>query len=249
MKCVDATWEQRNFGRNAFEISLNKTDLKRMQDVQTELRDKKYEGAYVTVRLPVGDLACVHLLEDIGFRFMETQIAVSYDLRNYRTPKAYDLDPVSVVEVPHDECKWREVVDKITPKLFETDRISLDPILGPEIGCRRYKNWIMDLIDKPEAHLMLFESPDKQGEPYGFSIDRLNAASGEIHVILAGVFADCEKLGVGMSIWDALFKNAVARGATILRSAVSSNNPTVIVLDSVLGVQFCKLTYVFRKQF
>ena len=201
--------------------------------------------------MPVGDLKALHSLEDNGFRFMETQLSFQYDLSKYRTPPELEklLYPISIREVPHEISKWKEVSDRISPDLFETDRIALDPLFGPQIGCMRYRNWILDLEKMTDSHLLLFCDPSDENIEYGFTIDRLDEKTKTLHGILGGVFTDCDKPGIGFSIYDASFRNDIKRGAKILKSAISSNNPPVMAVDSALGISIRKLTYVWRKQF
>ena len=253
MKIVEATWEVRNLGRRAFEISLDKRDCQDVDKVLSGLMDPQYNGAYVTVKLPAGNLACLHALEDFGFRFLENQLEVRYALSKYKTPPQIQnlIVPVSIKEIPHVLAEWKVIADKITPDLFETDRISLDPFWGPETGCRRYRNWLLDMCERDDAHLLVFGDPDDPAVEYGFTLDRLDEGNGVLHGILGGVFCDCDKPGIGFSIYDASFRNDVLRGARVLVSAISSNNPAVIAVDAVLGIAegIRRSTYVLRRQF
>ena len=83
MKIIKATWENRNLGRNAYEITLNRKDLKDFDTTLKEIRAQDFAGAYVVVKMPVGDLKTLHALEDDGFRFVETQFC----LADYFEPK------------------------------------------------------------------------------------------------------------------------------------------------------------------
>lgn len=251
MRVVEATWERRNLGRIAFEVSLDKKDCGDIGGVIAQLGDLRFRGAYVTLKMPVGELAAFHELEDYGFRFLETQLGMRYDLTKYSTPEAIRkfVEPVSIREVPHDRSQWEAVVGRISPDLFRTDRISLDPAFGPDVGCQRYRNWIMDLLDRADAHLLIFSNPENPNEDYGFTIDIFDEKIGVVKGLLGGVFPDCDKAGIGISMYDASFRNHVARGGRILESAISSNNPAVLAVDSALGVYARKLTYVLRKLF
>ena len=78
MKIVEATWERRNFGRDAWEITLGREDLADVEKTLAALRDSRFAGAYVCVKMPVGNLKMLHALEDDGFRFLETQLSRSF---------------------------------------------------------------------------------------------------------------------------------------------------------------------------
>ena len=107
---------------------------------------------------------------------------------------------------------------------------------------------MLDLLERDDAHLLVFGDPDDENVDYGFTVDRLDER-GVLHGILGGVFADCDVPGIGISIYDASFRNDVVRGAKVLDSALSSNNPTVVAMDSALGIGFRRFTYVLRKLF
>ena len=83
MKIIKATWENRNLGCDAYEIKIEWKDFKNFQEVIDELKRQDFSGAYVTVKMPVGNLKTLHALEDAGFRFMETQFSLKLDLTNY----------------------------------------------------------------------------------------------------------------------------------------------------------------------
>ena len=75
MKIVKAVWEKRNLGYDAYEIVLDKRDLKKgAESILEDLRAQNFYHAYVTIKMPVGNLNVLHALEDVGFRFMETQL-------------------------------------------------------------------------------------------------------------------------------------------------------------------------------
>ena len=76
MKIVHATWEKRNFGRDAYEVTLDRKDMDDVSAVIGTLSDARFNETYVCVKLPVGNLKIVHALEDLGFRFLETQLSL-----------------------------------------------------------------------------------------------------------------------------------------------------------------------------
>ena len=251
MKVIEATWEVRNLGCRAFEVTLDKKDCRAVEDVVAMFGDSRFEQSYVTIKMPVGELSALHALEDNGFRFLEAQLLTKYDLAQYVTPKVLEklILPVSVREVPRDAKTWNAIANMITPGMFKTDRISLDPLFGVEIGCQRYRNWMLDLVDRDDAHLFLFSDPDEENNVYGFTLDRLDETTGTLYGYLGGIFPSSENPGIGISMYDASFRNDIARGARILESGLSSNNPAVVALDTALGIGIRKMLYILRRKF
>jgi len=247
MKVVEAIWEKRNLGCTAFEVSLSKGDLSNIHQCLSVLSDDRFRNALVTLKLPVGNMAAIHGLEDAGFRFVETQFQVGYDLTHYHCPPSVVefVSPVVQVEVPKRVNDWERIAELVTPDLFETDRIALDPCFGINIGCVRYKNWMMDLVSAEDSHLYVFYKPDNQSSPLGFTLVKEQGVVS--HAILGGVFTHCKIPGIGVSIWNQYLKNSAARGFARIETAVSSNNPAVLIMDSVLGYVIEKMTYVLRR--
>ena len=83
MKIINATWEKRNLGCDAYEIQIERKDLKNFSSIMSDLKKQDFSGAYVTVKMPVGNLEALHALEDDGFRFMETQYKIKNKIAYY----------------------------------------------------------------------------------------------------------------------------------------------------------------------
>lgn len=46
---------------------------------------------------------------------------------------------------------------KLTPELFTTDRIYLDPVLNINMSAMRYQNWMRDLVGKEDTKLIIIK--------------------------------------------------------------------------------------------
>ena len=240
MKIIHATWEKRNLGCDAWEITLDHKDMSDVTGVIETLRNPEYSGAYVCVKLPVGNLHMVHALEDEGFRFLEVQ----YSLIEHFLPMDVDIWTESVEgrvckEITKTESEWRRIVDKIDPEMFETDRISLDPLLGRDKACRRYQNWIMDMLKDPHVRMYVTEI---DGLEVSFGVER--TIGKRTQSILGGMFSQCKNQGMGL----ALFANAkTSSDGRRMRTHISSNNIDVLRVHQNCGRIIYKQMYVFRK--
>lgn len=247
MKIIKATWENRNLGCDAYEVTIERKDLKNFPEVLNELKQQDFSGAYVTVKMPVGNLEALHALEDEGFRFMETQYHLKKDLSNYETPEI--LKPyvchVERVEVEKTKEKWQEIVDMITPEMFTTDRIYLDPLLPYGTSCTRYKNWMMDLVEKPDVRLFV---SIEENSIIGYSLEVWDENKKVIDAVLGGIFEKYQKEGYALSVWD----NGLCyykRFADSVETDISSNNQSVLDVYMFFGYKITKQTYVLRKKF
>ena len=239
MKIVEATWERRNFGRDVWEITLGREDVADVEKTLAALCDARFAGAYVCVKMPVGNLKMLHALEDDGFRFLETQLSL---MDRFKADDVVGLcedanERIEFKVVEKDESAWERVISKVVPEMFDTDRISLDPLLGPEVACTRYRNWMRDLLKDPRSELtvMLLD-----GAEIAFSLDVVDGSTR--HGILGGNFPEFKSTGYGM----ALMVGPSGRKTT-LRTAVSSNNPQALRAHQNCGRVVYKEMYVLRK--
>lgn len=251
MKIVDAFWEKRNLDRKVLEVTLDKRDLRNPDGVMAALADDgRFSGAYVVVKLPTGNLSLLHRLEDAGFRFLETQFSVSRSIENYELPSGLKgmVEPCELREVPKTVEAWRKASDLITPEMFHTDRVALDPLFSLEDSCRRYRNWIMDLVDKPDSHLLLAHYPGLE-DPVGISLDRYSEGDRVFHALLGGAFPGTGVKGAGISMQHSGFLFARQLGCTWWETVVCSNNAPIVRVDSEFGYVVDKMAYVLRKEY
>ncbi len=247
MQIIDAFWEKRNLGVNTYEVRLDKSDLSDMDTVLATLNEERFKDAYVIVKMPVGNLEALHRLESAGYRFMETQFHMEKDLRHYETPKlvARFKKTVEQHEVPKTRADWQKVTDLMTPDLFHTDRIYLDPALTDKTtSCRRYQNWILDWAEKEGTCLYLYTYHD---EPLGFGLVQIEEEKGVIHDVLEGVFEKYQDSGLGLSMFDKGLTSYRDRGLKKLVTAICSNNLPIVKLDLTFGYMITGEEYILRK--
>ena len=242
MKIVKAVWEKRNLGYDAYEIVLDKRDLKKgAESILEDLRAQNFYHAYVTIKMPVGNLNVLHALEDVGFRFMETQLYLKDHFAPLETPDQIKewMNGAERVTVEKTCAAWGRVIDKITPGMFSTDRVSLDPLLGMDVACIRYKNWCWDLFEKPNSWMWLLKVNDKE---ISFGINVRDEKTGVEDGILGGVFS--EHQGEGYGVFQILDTVRSVEGP---KTVVSSNNNSMLRIYQNYGRIIYKELYVLRK--
>ena len=240
MKIINATWERRNFGMDAFEISVEKKDLKDHDEIFRRINEQNFKNAYVLIKIPVGDIKLVHALEDAGFRFLETQ----FTLTSHFTPRAEDLEMAEMIDsvatvtetILKDKDEWEKIIQKITVGMFDTDRVSLDPALGLDVSCKRYQNWCRDLFNNPNSVMHVTKLND---DIIGFGIDILNETTGNYEGVLGGMFENA-KNGVYGANW-------ITQPFVKMKTSVSSNNLPVLRIHQFCGRIVSKERYVLRK--
>lgn len=243
MNIVNAVWEKRNLGCEAYEITLTKKDFEqRSERILEKLHAQNFQNAYVVIKMPVGNLNILHALEDDGFRFMETQFSLKDHFTPLESPEQIKelMNGAERIVVEKTRDAWAEVIEKITPDMFSTDRISLDPAFGMEIACTRYKNWCWDLFEKPDSWMWLLKIEDKD---ISFGINLHDEKRGIVYGVLGGVFA--EYRGEGYGIFQSL--GAQTTPGKQGKIVISSNNAPMLRIYQNYGKIIYKERYVLRK--
>ncbi len=248
MKIINAVWEKRNLGCDAYEITLDNKDLKDFETTLKQIREQNFSNSYVVIKMPVGNLRALHALEDEGFRFMEVSFNIGRSLENYTAPEILELNDTSLIreEISKEKIKWEKIVNLITPDMFTTDRIYLDSLLASGTSCKRYQNWIMDLCEKDGFHLYAYK---RDKDIIGYGVDFLDNNKKVVHGILGGIFAPFKNEGLGCYLWHADLEAQSRDGYKETKTTISSNNAAIMRLYMAFDYKIQKQTYVLRKMY
>ena len=246
MEIIEAYWEKRNINVDTYEIRLNINDLYDISNIVKHISSDKYKNAYLIIKMPVSNIKALHFLEDNGFRFMETQFHVKKILKDHDTPKLLSRlkNILEQREINKDKKSWKAVTDLMTDSMFYTDRIYLDPKLKKGTSCRRYKNWIMDLVEDSNSHLFVYYYKDI---PVGFGLVKIDYEKKIVYDLLEGIFEKYQNNGFGYMMFDLALKNYQKLGIEKLETCISSNNQSILSLDLMFGYTIEKEEYVLRK--
>lgn len=241
MKVTDCFWEKRNLGETVVEITIEKDDL-----LDKLLLSKHNTIDYLVIKVPVNMPDFNFFLGQEGFSLIELQIDMTATLSsfdfNHKLIKwispHVDLNKVS------DVNELEEVLSKIDSNMFNTDRISIDPHYGKEIGCKRYKNWIYDEFVGGTADVIKFFY---RGKHVGFMMYKENDDG--IRGLLGGIYSDFQGIGLGLLTPTALPLYIIRNSIPVKRVAadISSNNKPVWELYENFGYKANNLHYVFVK--
>jgi len=247
MKVIDAFWEKRNLNVDVTEVELDKRDMLDVHSTISKIAELRSPGRVIYIKIPVGNLNLLHALEDIGFRFLECQIKVSRSLNDYEPPA--DLKPLlentSVQIIKKDKDGLRLLLEKISPGMFATDRICLDPLWGgacEEISATRYKNWITDIFQDNTTTCYYFL---KSSKIVGFGVANQDSDGDVVHGLLGGVLKSEIDPVASVCFLHApllLFKGLKTKFIT----SISSNNFAVCRLYIFFGYKIEKMQYVMR---
>ncbi|CAH1201696.1 hypothetical protein PAECIP111893_01699 [Paenibacillus plantiphilus] len=241
MKRSDAFWEMRNLGRTVLEINCDDNDT---VDCLKDLASDCETYDYLVAKIPKGRLDLVHAFEDRGFRFLETQIELLYDLKKMREVSGY-------VKRMADQARYRKVhtleqlnvlLSRIEEDLFITDRVSLDPLLGTKMAHTRYLNWLSDSL---QTGASIYEVELKSRDIGFFYVTEIDSTTG--YGALASVYKEYRKRGWGLVVLEAGFKYAKEAGYSRIITRVSSNNLEALRANLNVGFECKDMYYILRR--
>ena len=243
MIVVDCPWEIRNLGKKVVEITIEPDDLFDENNIKNVIDSYNY----IVLKVPMNMANFNYGLCSMGFTIIETQITVSKNMKDF--PFENRLIKHLYPHVSVTECKTdhdiNDILSKITPNMFSTDRIYLDPFFTHEQSCMRYKNWIVDEYEKGKAEIIkIFYGSDNVGVSMGKNMD-----DGTHLGLLGGLYEGFQSKGLGLlsaSIIHIYYKKA---GKTLkqMKTSISSNNTPVFQCYNYLNYNFDEMKYVFVK--
>lgn len=245
MNIVHAVWEHRNLGCDAWEIGLSLSDFSNWKAVTAELQKDVYRDAYVVVKMPSGNLAVLHELEDLLFRFVETQLEIICDLARCHVCASLFKRMEDYLVCERSEvgaAAWDDVITKMSGDMFVSDRIYLDKAFLPGTSAKRYRNWMQDMRNDCTKELIL-RRPAVGGDPVSFDV--ICARGSDAVGVLGGVYPTKAMLGIPHIL--SLFKYLRARGFKRFVTHISSNNLPMMRVYANVGGTVCDAQYVLRR--
>jgi hypothetical protein len=236
VRFVEAWWEHRNLGVVTYEGEVESTDAPEVvREALTELPD-----GYHVIKVSVGQVALMRVLEEAGFSFTECSVQVAHDLRLAEPIGLFKrlVDATSIVRL---DCAGICVVEEeIRKGMFATDRVVLDPRFSLQQAANRYVNWLRDEIERGAHVRELWAS----GRRAGFFVLRIGD-DGVAHSVLSGLYDAARTPGLGSVLLYRILTEAAALTASRLSSYISTNNPAVIKTHIGQGFSIVDLKYVY----
>lgn len=240
MNLRNAYWEKRNLNLNVLEVEFDDNDT--VEDIN-KLKYNDFE--YIVIKVPIGKLDIIHKLEDINFRFLETQFELMNEVQEGRIFKQTHLEILK--NTYYKEILHKDELDNLLANLdkymFETDRISLDPIFNKKISAVRYKNWVMDEFKNKDSRICNLIYNDAN---IGFFIIKLNEEKADS--LLAGLYDKYRNKGLGIATVQNPIEYCVENhNIRKITTRISSNNLKSLKVHVECGYKIIGMKYVLRK--
>ncbi len=223
-------WDESVFHGNTAAIASIHVRIEREAEAPFEVfRDWCYRNRtkLVSCRLPQVQLAECGFLEKQGFRFIEL---------NYRPVLAglgsFSEDPEITVcsALPQDA----EEISGFAAQIFTAGRLHVDPLVGPEIGNRRYGVWAANAFHRPDQRVLKCLMG---GRIVAFMVVEQPTPASRFWS-LVGLAPGLAGKGLGRRIWKAVLASHHSEGVDEVFTSISSHNVVVHNLYVDLGFRF-----------
>ena len=181
----------------------------------------------VCCRLPQDQLTECGFLEQQGFRFIEL---------NYRPVLTglggFSEDPeITICSALPEDAKE---ISGFAAQIFTTGRLHADPLVGAEIGNRRYGVWAENAFHHPDQHVLKCQLG---GRTVAFMVVEQPTPTSRFWS-LVGLAPGLAGRGFGRRVWKAVLAFHHREGVDEVTTSISSHNVAVHNLYAELGFRF-----------
>jgi ribosomal protein S18 acetylase RimI-like enzyme len=242
MKIINAFWERKNLGINAYEVEFENGD--EIETFVARINDLA-DAEYIVAKLPIGNLGINKIFTDIGFMFAECIIKIGINVNDYIIPaklKKINLD-ISYTLADYESVNF--ICGRIEENIFNTDRVALDSAFGLKLANKRYSNWIKDEFNNNSSSIYTLKFKRNN---IGFFGLKKKSEHG-IEIFLAGIFNEFKEFGLGFGMISKSIEAAQNLGFNYIYTHISSNNFEVLRLYMQLGFSPLGIKNIFIKNF
>lgn len=242
MIITSCPWEEVNLGVKTIEVKIEEKD----SFSEDEFAISKKDASYIVIKVPVNKPDFLIGLSKIGFTFIEAQYQVSKKIKEFDFNDRFIKSLLPKISFSRilSETQLEELISNITPNMFCTDRIYIDPFFKKGASCKRYTNWLRNELGKDDINISYM---NLNGEKVGFFMEKYDKNNSEN--LLAGIFECAQGFGLGILTPSGSILSHHNDGSNLYKitTAISSNNIPVFNLYQYLNFNIDKTYYVFVK--
>jgi hypothetical protein len=181
----------------------------------------------VSCRIAQDRLRECAFLEAQGFRFIELNYRPSLTgLGGFSADAEIAICPAAA----SDEAE----ISAFANRIFQTGRLHVDPMVGPEIGNRRYAVWAANAFHNPGQHVLKCLMDDRT---IAFLVAEKPTSASRFWS-LVGLAPELIGQGLGRRVWTAMLAFHNGEGVQEVSTSISSHNVAVHNLYVSLGFRF-----------
>jgi hypothetical protein len=223
---------------------LDLIDLADDDDLSSAEREyiAHYHPAYVLSKVEIENLSLIHRLEDAGFRFVETQLRLTFTIKQpFDTSGSYDFEEVV------RESALEEVL-AIVRETFTDDRWLIDPSFrdARSLSGKRYEAYVRQSFERPDERV--YRLVERQsGKTLAMRTHR-HLGNGAALMLLGGVHPDYKGAGIAPLTSFHEYNELLRQGITKITTHVSARNYGILNLEmSALKYRVTQTFAVLRK--
>jgi GNAT superfamily N-acetyltransferase len=225
-----APWDEPIFGGNTAVIaSIHVRIEKETAPAFEPFRDWciQHRAKLVSCRLPQEQLVECGFLEKQGFRFIELNYRPTLNgIDGFSEDAEITVSPA----LPEDE----EEISGFAAQIFTTGRLHVDPLVGPEIGNRRYGVWAANAFHHPDQHVLKCQMGART---IAFMVVEQPTPTSRFWS-LVGLAPGLAGKGLGRRVWKAVLAFHHREGVDEVSTSISSHNAAAHNLYVGLGFRF-----------
>jgi hypothetical protein len=242
MQVINAYWDEKVSGYKTCEIVFEKAEsFQSYKDAEIEK-----EFRFSVAKIPIGNLRLVHQLEEIGYRYLENQLFLSFDVDQleYIKSKWYRLFNGFTYKLLTTSEELAYLTGQVSDKMFEADRYSQDPFWTNDISSKRYVNWITGLFETGKVR---FYTMIKNGVDVGFFAIRSESEKTNSCPI-AGIYNQYKFSGyIFVLVHDILTISREERANKFVTSISSNNSNLLSSFSKIFNFKVSDIYIVLRK--
>lgn len=239
MRIIDAKWEKRNLGVDCTEFEINSKE--NIYEVKSIIQ--MYQTEYQIAKVPVGNVEMQLMLQEQGFRFYETNLQLERKISSAESlPRIYSRFEKDITFRDATDEEIENILEKVADgHMFTTDKVALDPCFSPELSGRRYSLWARDVLKSGAKTVVgLYK-----GKVASFTIYEIKDRY--YQAFIGGMLGGYRDKGLGFIPLYVTAKHISQAGGGMLRTGVSSNNPSILRLQLSFGAHIISMTNIFAK--
>lgn len=239
MEVIKAIWEKRNLGVECVEFELSESeDVEKIKDTICSAT-----AQYQIAKVPVGNVKMQLAVQECGFDFFETNIQLERKIDlSMQLPNIYArfAKDITYKDATQDEVHF--ILEEVSKgEMFTTDKVAQDPYFSPELSGKRYALWAKDILEKgAKTVLGMF-----RGEIASFTI--YEDKGDHYQAFIGGMLNGYRDRGLGFMPLFVTGEHIAMHGGGILRTGVSSNNPSILKLQLLFGCSIKEMKNIYVK--
>ena len=226
-------WDTRAIGHPVMEIK--KIEIRDVQKARIQLSKiieelTFHKTALISCRMPHEFLRESMVLENVGFKFIET-------ILHPFTDRLYEKEFVSDKSILIEEAKEGELVNlsKIAQISFKSDRFTVDYRIPENCSGNRYKNWLLSCKYQSNQKVYKFS---KNKNIVGFFIVEEDFTLRNAYWNLTAISPKYQGKGLGRECWEAMLSYYQSLNFNEVSTTISARNSPVLNLYSKLNFRF-----------